>query len=333
KYYFWDLAPERSLVEYAVNRGVDVYTIVWRDPQPEHASWGIDNYLGSALEAIEVTRSVAGSDRVHVFGDCSGGMFACMLLGHQAATGRRTIATVTLGVTVVDFGEPGGIGIAASDQSLETLRARAEKGEIITAQSIANTFVWMRPNDLVWRYLVQDWLLGRKPPAFDIMFWNADGQGLTAQLALEMTEMSLANSLLEPGGLVSLGTPIDLAEAQVDSYHIAGQTDHISPWKACYAAARALGGDSTFVLTPTGHVQSIIYPPGKARAAFYTNPDVVDDAEAWATAATRNEGSWWPHWVDWLLARSDGTRQAPTELGNADHQVLAPAPGRYVLGE
>lgn len=333
KYYFWDLAPGRSLVEYAIARGVDVYTIVWRDPKPEHGSWGIDSYLAAALEAVEVAGTIARSGNVHIFGDCSGGMFLCMLLAHQEVTGRQTIRTGTMGVTVVDFGEPGGLGITASDQGLKNIRQRAEHGEIISAESIANTFVWMRPNDLIWRYLVDEWLMGKKPPAFDIMFWNADGQGLTAQLALEMTEMSLANSLIRPGGVRALGEPIDLAAIQVDTYHIAGRTDHISPWKACYAAVRILGGERTFVLTPTGHVQSIIYPSGKPNAAFFTNPDVVEDSDAWVAAATKHDDSWWPHWVDWLLARSDGTRKAPTVPGKAGYQPIVPAPGRYVLGE
>ena len=165
------------------------------------------------------------------------------------------------------------------------------------------------------------------------MFWNADGQGLTAQLALEMTEMSLTNSLIRPGGMTAMGEPVDLSAVKVDTYHIAGRTDHISPWKACYAGARLLGGQNSFVLTPTGHVQSIIYPPGKPRAAFFTNPDVVDDPDAWAAAATKTDDSWWPHWVDWLLARSDGTREAPSEPGNAQYQRIAAAPGSYVRGE
>lgn len=333
KYYFWDLAPGRSLIEYAVSRGIDVYTIVWRDPKPGDGSWGIDSYLASALAAVEVARDVAQVDAVHMFGDCSGGMFLCMLLAHQAVSGDLTIRTATMGVTVTDFGEPGGIGITASDQAVTSVRQKAERGEIISADSIASTFVWMRPNDLVWRYLVDEWLMGKKPPAFDIMFWNADGQGLPAQLALELTEMSLANSLIQPGGLTALGEPVDLTRVKADTYHIAGITDHISPWKACYAGAQVLGGENTFVLTPTGHVQSIIYPPGKPRAAYYINRNVHDDPDSWLENARKHEDSWWPHWVDWVLERSDGLRDAPANHGNERHDLIVPAPGRYVLGE
>lgn len=332
KYYFWDLAPGRSFIEYAISRGVDVFTIVWREPRPGDGSWGIDRYLSASLQAIDVARQISGTETAHVFGDCSGGMFLAMLLGYEAATGDHTIETGTFGVTVVDFGEPGGIGVTASETALKSLRKQAERGEVITAESIADTFVWMRPNDLVWRYVIDSWLMGHKPPAFDIMFWNSDGQDLPSQLALEMTEMSLTNSLIKKGELVALGEPVDLGAVAVDTYHIAGRTDHISPWKACYAGATALGGSNTFVLTPTGHVQSIIYPMGRPRAAFYTNADLPTDPEAWLATAKRTEDSWWEHWGDWILKRSDGTRAAPTDAGSSQYPPIVPAPGTYVLG-
>jgi len=306
---------------------------VWRDPRPGNGVWGIDAYLASALEGIDVARDIAGTPEAHVFGDCSGGMFLAMLLGYQAATGVRTVATGTFGVTVVDFGEPGGIGVTASETSLTSIRRRADKGEIISAQSISDTFVWMRPNDLVWNYVVSNYLKGETPPAFDIMFWNADGQGLPSRLALELTEMSLANSLIEPGGIKALGEPIDLSKVMVDCYHIAGRTDHISPWKACYAAAAVMGGDNEFVLTPTGHVQSIIYPVDRPRAAFFTNTETPKEPDAWVAGATKHDNSWWSHWADWLVRRSDGTREASKEPGNPRHRPIVPAPGSYVLGE
>ncbi|GGG48621.1 class II poly(R)-hydroxyalkanoic acid synthase [Kocuria dechangensis] len=333
KYYFWDLAPGRSMIEYAVGRGVDMWTIVWRDPREDNGDWGVESYLTACREAVDVVLEVTGSDDLHMFGDCSGGMLLTMLLAHQAAIGERRIRTGTMGVTVADFGEPGGIGATASDRGLEKVRERAEKKEVISADDIAKTFAWMRPNDLVWRYLVDEWLLGKKPPVFDIMYWNSDGQGMPAQFAYDMTRMSLDNSLIRPGGMTVLGTPLDLGAVDVDTYHVAGLTDHISPWKGCYAGARAIGGDATFVLTPTGHVQSIIYPMGKRRAAFWSGPKVDVEAEAWHAAAQRTDDSWWEHWVDWVLERSDGTREAPAEPGNSKYQPIVPAPGRYVHGE
>ena len=333
KYYFWDLAPGRSLIEYVVDRGVDCFTIVWRDPREDNGDWGVEAYLTAAYEAVDVVLEITGADGVQVFGDCSGGMLLSMLLAHQAAEGTNRITSGTLGVTVLDFGEPGGIGVTASDRGLSSVQERADRKEVISADDISSTFVWMRPNDLVWRYLIDEWLLGRPAPAFDIMFWNADGQGMPAQFAYDMTKMSLGNSLLKPGGMNVLGADLDLSAIDVPTYHIAGLTDHISPWKGCYAGARVMGGDKTFVLTPTGHVQSIIYPMGKPRAAFWTGPDLEYTPESWQEKAERTDDSWWEHWVDWILANADGERPAAPGAGSAKYTPIIPAPGRYVLGD
>ena len=333
KYYFWDLAPGRSMIEYAVGKGVDVFTIVWRDPREDNGDWGIEAYLTAVLEAIDVVLEITGADGCHSFGDCSGGMLLSMLMAYEAASGRQRVRTGTFGVTVLDFGEPGGIGVTASETGLAKVKERADRDEVISADDIASTFVWMRPNDLVWRYLVDEWLLGKKPPAFDIMFWNADGQGMPAQFAYDMTKMSLANSLIQPGEMNVLGEDLDLGAIDVPTYHIAGKTDHISPWKGCFAGAAAMGGDRTFVLTPTGHVQSIIYPMGKPRAAFWTGPDIDTTAEEWFLSAERTEDSWWEHWTDWILSHSDGMKPASPISGSLAHPPIAPAPGRYVLGE
>jgi polyhydroxyalkanoate synthase len=336
KYYFWDLSPGRSMIEYAVGRGITVFTIVWRDPRPGDGSWGVDAYLRSALSAAAAVTSISESSDVHVFGDCSGGTVAALLLSNQAFLGENTFRTATLGVTVLDFGEPGGIGVTSSQQALRSITERAARAEIISADSIADTFVWMRPDDLVWRYLVNNWLMGQKPPAFDVLFWNNDGQGLPSRFASDLTRFSLENSLIRPGAATALDRPVDLSAVKADTYVIAGLTDHISPWRACYSAVQHLGGSNQFILTPTGHVQSIIYPPSNPKAAFYTGPPMPEsnlDADTWLARATKNAGSWWPHWVDWLIERSDGVRPAPPAPGNSTFPPLGAAPGQYVLGE
>ena len=333
KYYFWDLAPGRSMIEYVVGRGLTVFTMVWRDPKPGHGGWGIEDYVRAQVEAVDVARDIAGTSEVHVFGDCSGGLFASLLLGYEAATGGGRLRSATLGVTVLDMGQPSGVGMTASDRALRGVRQRAAKGEVISAADITSTFVWMRPDDLVWRYVINNWMLGKEPPAFDVLYWNSDGQGLPSQLALDLTRISLDNSLTRPGALSVLGVPIDLSMVKADVYAIAGKTDHISPWKACYATTQMLGGTTEFVLTPTGHVQSIIYPPTNPKASFWTGAEPVHDPDTWLARATRNQGSWWPHWVDWLIERSGAERPARSELGNARHLAGEPAPGRYVRGE
>lgn len=333
KYYFWDLAPGRSMIEYVVSQGISVFTMVWRDPRPGMGAHGIDDYVRSQLRAVDVARDISGADSVHVFGDCSGGLFEALMLGYLAASGDDRIRSATFGVTVMDYNHPSGVGMSASSRSLRSLHRRAERGEVISADDISSTFVWMRPNDLVWRYLINNWLLGNDPPAFDVLFWNNDGQGLPSRLAHDMGLVALENSTMKRSGLKVLGQEVDLQAVKCDSYFIAGRTDHISPWKGCYAGTQVFGGHREFVLASSGHVQAIINPPGNPRASFYTGGKLAADADEWLASAEKHQDSWWPHWTKWLHERSGEQRKAPDSLGNEHHRVLGAAPGRYVLGE
>jgi polyhydroxyalkanoate synthase len=333
KYYFWDLAPGRSMIEFAVAQGISVFTMVWRDPRPGQGGLGIDDYVLAQMRALEVVLDVSGAGKANVFGDCSGGLFESLMLGYLAADGDERIRSATFGVTVLDFGHPSAVAMTASQRTLKDAERKAAAGEVIPAGDISSTFVWMRPNDLVWRYLINNWLLGNDPPAFDVLFWNNDGQALPSRLACDLGKITLENSVGRPGGVTVLGRPIDLTAVKCDAYLIAGSTDHISPWKACYAATQMFGGSCDFILTSTGHVQSIINPPGNPRASFHTGGELGPDPDAWLASATKHTDSWWPHWTAWLGARSGEKRPAPAELGNDKHPVLGPAPGRYVLGE
>jgi polyhydroxyalkanoate synthase subunit PhaC len=333
KYYFWDLSPGRSMIEYVVSQGLGVFTIVWRDPRPGSGRLGIEDYVRAQMRAIDVVRDIAGVDRVNVFGDCSGGLFEALMLAYMAAEGDDRVQSATFGVTVLDFGHPSGVGMTASQRTLRDSRRRAERGEVISAGDIGSTFVWMRPNDLVWRYFINNWLLGNDPPAFDVLFWNNDGQGLPSQLAYELGVLALENSTTRPGALHLLGRSIDLSSVKCDSYLVAGATDHISPWRACYAATQLLGGSCEFVLTSTGHVQSIINPPGNPRASFHTGGELGVDPDGWLASAKKHQGSWWPHWTAWLQNRSGDEHPASDRLGSPRHPATEPAPGRYVLGE
>lgn len=332
KYYFWDLAPGRSMIEYGVSRGLTFFTIVWRDPRPEHGGWGLQEYIAAQLRAVDVVRDIAESDQVHVFGDCSGGLFAALMAAHLAGTGDNRLRSITLGVTVLDFAQPSNVGMLASQRTLRSSMARAARGEVLSAADIASSFVWMRPNDLVWRYVVNNWLMGNDPPQFDVLYWNNDGQGLPSRLALDLTRMSVENSTARPGGVTLFDTPIDLSQVKTDAYIIAGKTDHISPWKPCYAATQLFGGPCEFVLASSGHVQAIINPPGNPRARFHTGGPQTADPDQWLAGATEHQGSWWPHWTEWLIERSGPERPARDPLGNERHPASDPAPGRYVLG-
>ena len=333
KYYFFDLAPGRSMIEYGVGQGLTMFTIVWRDPRPQHGGWGLQDYIEAQLRAVDVVRDIAGSDTAHIFGDCSGGLFAALMCGHLAAIDDSRIRSMTLGVTVLDFAQPSNVGMLASNRTLRSSTERAQRGEVLSADDIASSFVWMRPNDLVWKYVANNWLMGNDPPQFDVLFWNNDGQGLPSRLALDLTRISVENSTARPGGVTLFDTPIDLSRVKTDAYVVSGRTDHISPWRPCYSATRLLGGSVDFVLASSGHVQAIINPPGNPRASFHTGGPQKADPEQWLAGATKHEGSWWPHWAAWLKERSGDERPARTSLGNERHPPMDPAPGRYVLGE
>jgi polyhydroxyalkanoate synthase subunit PhaC len=333
KYYFWDLAPGRSMIEYCVAQGIRVFTMAWRDPRPGMGTLGIDDYVSAQIRAVDVAREICSTDTVNVFGDCSGGLFETLMLGHLASKGDDRIGCATFGVTVLDFSHPSGVGMTASNRTLAGSKRKAERGAVISANDISSTFVWMRPDDLVWRYAINNWLLGNDPPAFDVLFWNNDGQGLSSRLAYDLGLVALENTTARNGTASVLGEVVELDAIKCDSYFIAGRTDHISPWQACYAGTRLFGGHAEFVLASSGHVQAIINPPGNPKASYYTGGTLSDDADEWLASAEKHSGSWWPAWTTWLKERSGSSRPAPESLGSAQHPTLEPAPGSYVLGK
>jgi polyhydroxyalkanoate synthase len=330
KYYFMDLAPGRSFTEYAVAQGIPYFTVVWRNPRPEHGRWGVEDYVNAQLQALEVACDVTGSDDVNVFGLCAGGLTTALMLGHMAARGDRRVNSATFAVTMLDFGQPSTLGMMANERMLAQAVERAERGEVLDRLSVARGFAWLRPNDLVWNYYVSNWLMGNDPPSFDILAWNNDGTGLPGRLNADLLGIFFHNSLAKPGAITLLGTPIDLGKVTCDSYVVAGVTDHITPWVPCYSTTQLLGGASEFVLTSTGHIQTLVNPPGKLRASYFTGPKPGDDPETWRKQATEYQGSWWPQWKEWISARSGDERRAPKKLGSRRFPAGDPAPGRYV---
>ncbi|HEX9370904.1 MAG TPA: alpha/beta fold hydrolase [Roseiflexaceae bacterium] len=210
-------------------------------------------------------------------------------------------------------------------------RAASQARGILDGRDLARVFNWMRPNDLIWNYWVNNYLLGEDPPAFDLLYWNNDTTNLPARLHSDMLDLYLANPYRRPGALTLLGTPIDVAQVRCDAYLVAGVTDHITPWQACYVTTQLLGGTSTFVLSNSGHIQSLVNPPGNPKARFFTNPAHPADPEQWLAGAQQHSGSWWEHWRDWLWARSGEQRPAPQTLGNARYAPGVVAPGTYVF--
>jgi poly[(R)-3-hydroxyalkanoate] polymerase subunit PhaC len=331
KYYISDLAPGRSFVEHTVAAGVPYFTISWRNPTPAQRDWGLAAYVSACKEAIEVACDVSASSDANVAGMCAGGITMACLLGHLAATDASLVNSATFMVAGLDISGESTVGLLTSTASIEAARARSQRKGVLDGRDLGRMFAWLRPNDLVWSYWVNNYLLGQNPPAFDILFWNADTTNLPAALHSDFLDLLTTNGLAQPGSLDVLGTPIDLGKVTCDAYVVAGATDHIIPWTAAYETTQMLGGESAFVLGSSGHIQAIVNPPGNRRSKFLTRTGAppVDPLE-WRAGATMNEGTWWDHWLRWLGERSGDERRAPSKLGNRRHPPIEAAPGRYV---
>ena len=330
KYYITDLAPGRSLIEHTVAAGIQYFAVSWRNPTPAERDWDLDTYVAACKEAIEVAASIAGTTDVNVLGMCAGGITLACLLGHLAASGEQLVHSATFMVAGLDSSAESTVGDLASTVAVEAARARSQRAGVLEGSDLGRVFAWLRPNDLVWNYWVNNYLLGENPPAFDILYWNADTTRLPAGLHSDFLDLLGSNALAHPGSLSVLGTPIDLGAVTHDSYVVAGSTDHIIPWKGAYQTTQLLGGESEFVLSTSGHIQAIVNPPTNPRASYLTGGHTPPSAGDWNDAATRNAGSWWDHWHDWLARRSGARRAASSEAGSEAHPPLEPAPGRYV---
>ena len=330
KHYFLDLAPGRSLVEYLVGQGVQFFTLVWRNPTPEHGAWGLEAYIEAQLRALDVVADITGNEDANLFGACAGGLTSALMLAHLAAHGEHRVHSATFAISMIDSSYPNVLSLTADERMLRRLERDAARGKVYDRGDIARTFAWMRPNDLVFNYLTNNWLLGNDPPAFDVLAWNNDGTNLSARFDAEMLGIYARNAAARPGGVTVFDTPVDLGQIACDNCIIAGQTDHITLWMPCYMTSRLLAGPSEVIVTSTGHIQTIVNPPGKPRARYFAGPEPGPDPQAWMHAATEIEGSWWPRYAAWLTERSGEERAAPATLGSHAYPAGDPAPGRYV---
>ena len=333
KFYITDISPGRSMIEYFVKQGVQVFAISWRNPSAEQRNWGFDSYGRAILNALDTVEKVSQSDRTHLQASCSGGILAAMTAAHLNATGEGDrLAGLTLMVTVLDQRKAGFAAAAIDEEAANIAVALSARKGYLDGRSLAEVFAWLRPTDLVWRYWVNNYVEGKSPAAFDVLFWNADTTRMAAALHRDMVMMGLHNSLVTPGAVSMLGTPVDLGQLTTDAYVIAGIADHISPWQACYRSARLLGSkDLRFVLSSSGHIASLVNPPGNPRATYRVGGVEEADPSAWVESAERHTDSWWPDFVSWLGERSGGKKDAPKSLGGAGLTPLEPAPGTYVL--
>jgi polyhydroxyalkanoate synthase len=332
KYYILDLAPGRSLVEYLVGSGQQVFVISWRNPDARHRDWGADIYGQAIVEAGQAVRRICRADRLLLLGLCSGGILAAMALAHLAVSGRQDgVAGFGLAVTVLDQARAGTASAALDEGTARAAVAASAARGFLDGRSLAEVFAWLRPGDLIWSYWVNNYLQGRQPPPFDILYWNADTTRMTAGLHRDFIRLAVDNALTRPGAASMLGSPVDVAKLDVDTYIVAGVADHLCPWQSCYRSTQLLGGRSRFVLSTSGHIASMVNPPGNEKASFRAASDNPPDPADWLDRATAERGSWWPDYVRWLEARGGGEKPRPRRLGAAGFRPLDPAPGTYVL--
>ena len=331
KYYVMDLAPGRSMVEYLTGSGLQVFMISWRNPDARHASWDFNTYGQAVLDAMDAAARITGSEQTALMGACSGGIISAMVAAHLAHIGQQDrLASFTLMVTVLDEARAGLAGAVIDERTARLAAAASRARGYLDGRSLAEVFAWLRPNDLIWNYWVNNYLLGRKPSPFDILFWNADTTRMTAGLHRDFLELGATNGLAQPGGVTMLGSPVDLGLVDRDSYLVAGITDHICPWQSCYRSTQLLGGRKRFVLSSSGHIAAMVNPPGNDKARYQVAKDWPDDPQEWLRHAETAHGTWWPDFAGWLAERCGEEKAAPDEPGGGGLMPICDAPGTYV---
>jgi len=333
KFYSLDLSPDKSMIQFLLREGVQVFCISWRNPTAEQRGWGLDTYVEAVDEAVDAVRGIASSADVSLMGVCSGGITSSAYAAWQAARGESKVKNLILAVCTLDpsTAEETVLATLITPQTIDAARKASQLRGVLDGRDLAKIFAWMRPNDLIWNYWVNNYLLGNAPPAFDILYWNSDTTSLPARLHSDFLDLIKLNPFRNPGALTISGTPIDMGKVRLDAYVTAGVTDHITPWKSVYQTARIIGEETTFILSNAGHLQSLINPPGNPKATFVTGAASSPDPEAFAASATKQSGSWWTHWSQWLSTRSGDKIEAPSALGNAQFPPGQPAPGTYVF--
>ena len=330
RHYILDLAKDRSFVEYALSRGLQVFVTSWRNPGPEHADWDLDTYAQALVDATDAVRQITGSETVGTVGLCSGGQLLAATAAHLSGAGDDRVAYASFGVSQIDMSVPNVAALALHPVLTGATRVTTEATGVVDGRAIAAVFSWLRPNELVWNQWVNNYLLGKEAPQFDILAWNNDTTRVPGALQRDLLAIAMDNLLATPQGLTLLGAPVDLGDLTADTYVVGAETDHLVPWQGAYRSTQLFGGESTFVLSGGGHVQHLVNPPGNPKAHFRTGA-VAGDADAWLEGSALQPGSWWAHWADWALARSGAEQPAPATLGSRRHRPIEPAPGRYVM--
>jgi polyhydroxyalkanoate synthase len=337
KYYIMDLQPSNSLIRYTVEQGHRLFVVSWRNADQSLASATWDDYIEKGpITAIQVVQDITHAKTINTLGFCVGGTLLSTALGVLAARGQQPAASATLLTTLVDFSNTGVLDVFIDDTMVQlremTIGEKAPGGPgLLKGKELATTFSFLRPNDLVWNYVINNYLKGEAPPAFDLLYWNGDATNLPGPMyCYYLRHTYLQNELKVPGALTVCGEKLDLSKIEAPFYLYASREDHIVPWQGAYASTRVFSGPKRFVLGASGHIAGVINPPKAGKRCHWVNEDVSVEDEAWLAGATEVKGSWWTDWTNWLATHSGKQVAAPKTLGGRKHKAIEPAPGRYV---
>lgn len=330
KYYIFDLTPKNSLVKYLQSQRVQPFVISWRNPGRHNAQWDLDRYVLELEKAIEVMCEITGSDQINLASACAGGITSMALLGYLQAANKPLVHSHSMFVTALQADDSSSLGLFVTREAVELSRRLACRQGYMDGKSLSHIFNWLRPTDLVWNFWVNNYLLGKEPPSMDVLYWDNDSTRLPAALHSDFLDVFIGNAFSRPGELKVRGYAVDIREITMDFYCVGGDDDYLMPWKKCFEVPNLIASDCTLVLSTSGHIQSILRPPGIANTVFYTNENYSGDVEQWLASAQKNDGSWWCHWSQWLNERGGDSRKAPQVLGSDKHPPLSPAPGLYV---
>ena len=332
KFYILDLQPHNSFVKYCVEQGQNTFLISWRNPTSEQSNLSWDDLVSEGIfEAIRVTKEVTGSDKINTVSWCVGGTLTATALAVMAKRKDTSVASATFLTTLTDFSDPGDLCVFIDDYQVKQLEQKVSQSGFLNGRELATSFNMLRSNDLIWSYVVNNYLKGQTPPPFDILYWNSDSTNLPAAMyTFYINKMYLENKLVEPNALEICGESIDLGDIKIPCYFLSTLEDHIAPWKATFKATETFGSDIEFVLGASGHVAGVINPASKNRRNYWIKGEQKQGAEHWLETAEKVEGSWWPNWSEWVRRRAGKKIDAPQTLGSKTNAPLEAAPGSYV---
>jgi polyhydroxyalkanoate synthase len=332
KYYIFDLTGERSFIHWLTEKGYTVFVVSWVNPDEKLGRKSFEDYLQEGpLAALDVIEDICGVKQTAIIGYCLGGTLSSIALSYLKAIGEdKRVASITYLTTLIDFSDAGEISVFIDDSQLEALESRMSERGYLEASEMATTFNMLRANDLIWSFVINNYLLGKQPFPFDLLYWNSDSTRMPATMhAFYLRNMYQRNLLIKPAGITLLDTPINLTKVTTPSYVLATREDHIAPWMSAYVATQTYDGEVVFTLADSGHIAGVINPPAKKKYCYWVNPKLPPKPEAWLKGAKEHAGSWWEHWHAWQAKRVGGKVAARTRLGNARHKPIEPAPGRY----